>query len=39
VHQLAAGPHKLGIKIVGANRAALPKYMVGLDKIELKPAP
>jgi len=30
-HRLAAGTHQLGVKIVGANRAATAGYRVGID--------
>ncbi|MBX3412435.1 MAG: VCBS repeat-containing protein [Pirellulales bacterium] len=36
--ELAAGPHKLSIEIVGAHPAAKPAYLVGLDYIRLRPA-
>lgn len=36
--ELKAGQHQLTIEIVGANPAALPAFMVGLDYLRLKPS-
>lgn len=36
---LSAGQHKLTVEIVGANPAAVPSYMFGLDRVILDPAP
>ena len=36
--ELEAGKRKLGLKIVGANSAAVPAYMVGLDWARWVPA-
>lgn len=33
--ELKEGPHPLTIRITGANPAAMPKYMVGLDYVRL----
>ncbi|HEY2250101.1 MAG TPA: VCBS repeat-containing protein, partial [Planctomycetaceae bacterium] len=35
--KLDAGPHKLTLAITGANPAAVPAYMVGLDYLRLQP--
>ncbi|MCL5097301.1 MAG: DUF2961 domain-containing protein [Candidatus Omnitrophica bacterium] len=35
-HDLAAGEHRLGIAIVGANPAAVKSYMAGLDYVKLE---
>ena len=35
--ELAAGPHKLVLRITGANPAAVASYMVGLDYVRLRP--
>lgn len=37
VRELAAGEHELTIEIVGANEAAFPAYMFGLDYVRLAP--
>ena len=34
-----SGKHRMAIEIVGANAAAVPKQMVGLDYIRLVPVP
>ena len=36
--ELKQGSHHLSIRITGANPAAVPKFMVGLDYIRLAPA-
>ena len=36
-HALDAGRHVFGVEILGANEKAVPKYMVGLDRILLQP--
>ena len=38
MHELNKGQHTLTVKIVGANPKAQKSYMVGIDRIELKPA-
>jgi hypothetical protein len=38
-HDLAAGPHKLTVEILGANPAAEKSYMFGIDRIDVKPVP
>lgn len=35
---MKAGPHKLSFEIVGANKSAVPGYMLGLDFVLLTPA-
>ncbi|HVJ80672.1 MAG TPA: VCBS repeat-containing protein, partial [Planctomycetia bacterium] len=35
--ELKAGTHRLGIKIVGANPAAAPRHLVGIDCVILQP--
>jgi len=37
VHDLAKGPHKLTVEIVGINAKAIKKYMFGLDYVLLEP--
>ncbi len=37
VHELAKGPHKLTVEIVGINEKAVKKHMFGLDYVLLKP--
>ncbi len=39
VHAFTAGQHVLGVKIVGANAKALPRYMFGIDRVLLEPRP
>ncbi len=39
IRELAAGQHKLGVEILGANPAAVKAYMFGLDYIKLEPVP
>ena len=34
----ADGPHKLTVKILGANPQAVKSYMVGIDRLDLQPA-
>ena len=36
-HTLKKGPHRLGVKIVGANQKAIKSYMFGLDYLVLHP--
>jgi hypothetical protein len=36
--KLKAGPHEVSVQIVGANPAAVPRHMVGIDYIQLVPA-
>ncbi len=38
MHELNKGQHTLTVKIVGANPKAQKSYMVGIDRVELKPA-
>ncbi|MBK9138275.1 MAG: DUF2961 domain-containing protein [Verrucomicrobia bacterium] len=38
-HDLAAGEHRLGVEIVGANDRAVKSYMFGLDYLRLEPMP
>jgi hypothetical protein len=38
-HALSAGSHRLTVEIIGANRAALPRHMFGLDYLRLKSVP
>jgi hypothetical protein len=35
---LAAGPHKLTVKILGANPQAAKSYMFGIDRLDIEPA-
>jgi hypothetical protein len=35
--ELAAGPHRLAIEIIGANDSAVKAHMVGLDYVKLAP--
>ena len=37
VHELSAGEHQLGVEITGANPAAVPAYMFGLDEVLFEP--
>ena len=38
-HQLAEGPHKLTVEIVGANPQAVKSYMFGISEVDFKPMP
>lgn len=38
-HELSAGQHTLSVEITGANPAAVPSHMFGLDYVRLEPAP
>ena len=38
VFELDAGQHIITVEIVGANPAAIKRYMVGIDYIDVKPA-
>ncbi len=37
-HDLTAGDHRLTVEIVGANPRAMPSYMFGIDRIDVRPA-
>ncbi len=37
-HEFSAEDHRLGVTIVGANPAAMPAYMFGLDQVLFEPA-
>jgi hypothetical protein len=37
--ELREGEHVLGVEILGANPAAVPSYMFGLDYLRLEPSP
>ena len=37
-YDLADGPHKLTVKILGANPQAIKSYMFGIDRLDLEPA-
>jgi hypothetical protein len=36
-YELEAGEHKLTVEVVGANPKAVPRYMFGIDRLELRP--
>jgi hypothetical protein len=36
-HDLADGPHKLTVKILGANPQAVKSYMFGIDRLDVEP--
>jgi hypothetical protein len=37
--KLVKGPHRLVVELVGVNEKAVPRYMFGLDYLQLHPAP
>lgn len=37
--ELTAGEHGLSAEVVGSHPAATPRHMLGLDYVELRPAP